>query len=193
MLESARRKIPERLVEWKEEFLETGIHRYVVLAALVLLPAVYFTEHWVAFLLAVLTAVVSFGAARTEINSLGVETATFATVLMGVVFGPEKGAILGFIYIFLQLFTGKMPGMYIIWVIPAFTAAGHLAGRFSEVGIVRLGFSISLGLQLFFVLMTVLLMRSSVAKYTRYAIFNVVFNYVIFSAFGPTMIRFLGA
>ena len=89
------------------------------------------------------------------------------------------------------VFTGKMPGMYILWVMPAFTLAGHLAGRFSSVEIVRLGFSISLGLQLFFIFMTVLLMRSSAAKYMRYAILNVIFNYIVFSAFGPPLLQFI--
>lgn len=176
----------------REHIMEPGYHRYVLLLLAVMLPAVYFTRHWVAFLLMVLTVAVSFISTRTGVNRLGVETATFSTVVMGVTFGPEKGAVLGVVYILLQLFSGKPPGMYMLWVVPAFGLAGHLAGSFPDTGIVRLGFSISLGLQSFFTLMTLVFMRRSVAKYLRYSVFNVIFNYVLFLAAGPAALSLLG-
>lgn len=175
--------------------LAEGLSRHwvkLLLAVLVVSLGFYLSEYMVPLILLISTAIISILTTRLELNQLGIEIATFSTVLMGAFFGPRTGALLGLVFILVQLFSGGSPGMYIIWVIPGYVLAGHLAGIFSEVSIVLLGVSLSLGLQSFFLFCTTLLMREGVARYFQYSVFNVAFNALLFTALGPRILELLG-
>lgn len=131
------------------------------------------------------TWLTSLLASRFELTIWGVETATFATVVTGYLFGPETGLIAAFAYISVQLFTGRTPGVYIIWVLPGYLVAGWISGIISSLSIFELGLAISLALQSSFTVISFLVESQNSGKYVFYASLNVIFNSLIFSLLGP--------
>ncbi|MFB6190639.1 MAG: hypothetical protein ABEJ91_03640 [Candidatus Nanohaloarchaea archaeon] len=187
--EEISRKLKERFSDAVERLPEVR-KRYVALITLVAVGMVFFQEYFIGFLL--VAATVTFGvlSKRAELNRLGLELATFSTVLAGYHFGPETGAVMGLILMLSQMLTGR-PGVYILWVIPTYAVAGYAAGFFSGTGIATLGTAIAAGMQVVFIFFTALLSRGRLGEYLQYAAFNFAFNLILFHAIGPLVLELL--
>lgn len=172
-----------------ERLRDSGVWKYLPFVLLLSLPFLFWPRYSLAFGLMVTTFLVSFATTRLELSSLGVELATFSTVMIGAVFGPATGAAAGLVFIMAQFAGSTSQGVYIMWVIPGYIAAGALAGILGASGIERTGPLIALGLQSFFVLSTSLLTPEELGRYLPYAVFNVVFNAAIFQLLAPLFVQ----
>jgi hypothetical protein len=184
-------KVRRRLLDYAEELNQQapdiGAGRIALLAVLGV-PAFFYTRYFVAFGLMILTLAVSLLVNSYDANRMGIETATFSTVTMGMLFSPEISAVLGFLYIVLQIFSGSNPGIYMIWVVPSYVVMGYLIGNFSYLGVAQAGIYASIALQSFFVLMTLLTSRSRLPKFVQYVVFNLTFNFFMFQTFASPLI-----
>lgn len=169
-----------------------SIRKYILVLGVLSVPAFFFTRYFVAFALMVATLMLSLIVNSYDANSLGLELATFSTVTMGLVFPAEIGALLGFIYISLQIFSGSNPGIYMLWVVPSMTVAGYVIGNFSYLGPVWAGIYASVILQSFFVFMTFLTSRGRLPKFIQYVVFNLTFNFFLFKTFAEPLMRAVG-
>jgi hypothetical protein len=156
------------------------------------IPAFFVTSYFVAFVLMITTLLVSLIVNSYDANRLGIETATFSTVMMGLVFPAEVGAVLGFIYISLQIFSGSNPGIYMMWVVPSYLAMGYFIGNFSYLGPVQAGIYASVAAQSFFMFMTFLTSRSRLPKFIQYVVFNLTFNFFMFKTFAQPLMGVVG-
>ncbi len=190
-LESFKARV-EMLYEDAVEHLYQHAGKLILLLALISI-GFYLLDYMIPIILLAMISAVSIMTTRLELNSLGIELTTFSTVLMGVVSGPETGALLGLLFILTELFTGNPPGVYIIWVVPGYAAAGYLAGMFAGTGIILLGSAMTIGLQSVFLLCTSLIMRDKVPRYLQFSVFNIVFNALLFTAIGPEALELLSA
>lgn len=169
-----------------------SLRNYIMILAVLSVPAFFFTRYFVAFALMVATLILSLIVNSYDANNLGLELATFSTVMMGLVFPPEVGAALGFIYISLQIFSGSNPGIYMLWVVPSMAVAGYLIGNFAYLGPVWAGIYASVILQSFFVFMTFLTSRGRLPKFIQYVVFNLTFNFFLFKTFAEPLMRTVG-
>lgn len=173
-------------------FTSSGLQKYintrrVFLFSLMAVPALFLTNYFIAFSLMLLTVALSLAVNRFGLNRFGLELATFSTVTMAQVFGPETGAILGLVYICLQMFSGSTPGVYLMWVVPSYTLAGYFAGT-STLDVTTLGLYTAITLQSIFTFMTFLTSRSRLPKFIQYATFNITVNLLLFQTIaGPLM------
>ncbi len=165
--------------------------RRALLVLIFVLPAFFLPSYFTAFVLMVLTVVMSLLVNRFGLNRFGLELTTFSTVTMAYVFGPNIGALLGMTYITLQLFSGNTPGVYLIWVLPSYVAAGYITGGLG-MDIVTLGIYTSIALQSFFTFMTFLMSRSRLPKFIQYTIFNITFNILLFQTIATPLVTAIG-
>ncbi|MFB6241797.1 MAG: hypothetical protein ABEJ36_03275 [Candidatus Nanosalina sp.] len=194
-LERLRQKLREKTLEYarklNQDTPDIGLGHLAVLAVLSV-PAFFYTRYFAAFGLMVVTLLASLIVNSYNLNRMGIELATFSTVTMGFVFPAEISAILGFIYISLQIFSGSTPGIYMLWVIPSMTVAGYLIGNFEYLGVVQAGIYASIALQSFFILMTLLTSRSRLPKFIQYVVFNLTFNFFMFKTFAQPLLSIIG-
>lgn len=179
----------EKALELRERLTSVKL-RYPILLSLMVLAAVFARKYFVGLLLVAATVTFSILVKRAELNKLGLELATFSTVISGYHFGPETGAIMGVLLFLGQVMTGR-PGVYILWVLPTYAAAGYTAGIFTGTGIKLLGPAIAAVMQLVFIFFTLFLSRGRLGEYLQYASFNLIFNLVLFHAFGPFLVGLL--
>lgn len=165
-------------------------YRRLFLIAVMFIPAFFLTDYFTAFSLMLLTVIISLAVNRFGLNRFGLELATFSTVTMAKVFGPEAGALLGLVYICLQMFSGSTPGVYMIWVVPSYVATGYLAGT-SSIEIATLGLYSAIILQSIFTFMTFVLSRSRLPKFIQYAIFNITINMLLFQTVAGPLLNIL--
>jgi len=163
----------------------------LTLLAIMAVPALFLREYFVAFSLMVLVTIISLATNRFEIGRFGVELATFSAVTMATIFPPRIAAVLGFIYIVLQIFTGSTPGIYLIWVIPTYTAVSYFVATIQVANIAQLGIYVTLLSQIFFATMTFLTARNRLPKYIQYAVFNLAFNILLFQSFAKPLLNII--
>ena len=165
--------------------------RRIFLLALMAVPALFLTSYFAAFILMVLTVALSLTVNRYNLNRFGLELATFSTVTMATVFGPRIGAVLGLVYICLQMFSGSTPGVYMIWVVPSYAAAGYITAGLN-MDIVTLGLYTSVILQSIFTFMTFLTSRSRLPKFIQYVVFNLTINFFLFKTVARPFLTAVG-
>jgi hypothetical protein len=170
----------ERLDDLKQKVKDPKLYRPVILAAAAAVAALYFTSYVVTAALVVGVAVVAFLVNKANMKQVGIELATFSTVLIAVTYGPLVGGLMGLGLVFLQITAGQYTGSYIIWVIPAYGVAGFIAGSFSGAGVFALGFGITVGLQAVFAALTAVTASGNLGRYMPYAVTNVIFNFFAF-------------
>ncbi|WP_414837375.1 hypothetical protein ACK3SF_03845 [Candidatus Nanosalina sp. VS9-1] len=187
--EEAFRKIRSELKDFEGPKFLTG--RRIFLLALMAIPALFLTSYFAAFTLMVLTVALSLTVNRYNLNRFGLELATFSTVTMATVFGPRIGALLGLVYICLQMFSGSTPGVYMIWVVPSYAAAGYLTAGLN-IDIVTLGIYTSVTLQSIFTLMTFLTSRGRLPKFIQYVVFNLAINFFLFKTVARPFLSAVG-
>lgn len=147
-------------------------------------------KYSVIFFLIAATLAVAIVTKRYEVNKLGVETATFTTVLAGATLDPQAGAVIGLLTILLQVMTGS-GGSYVIWVVPGYAAAGFIAGILGPESIVMNGIMISVGLQGFFGISTAILSPDYITKFIPRAAATIVFNILMFQTLAEPFISLL--
>src|SRR3989344_5471747 len=99
-----------RQINWKSVAL------LAVAAALV---AAYAKLFVVVLLIAAVVGVSLF-VQHFHLRLFGIELVTFATVLIGVAYGPLAGAIMGLVLVLVQLVMSGYFGIYYLWVIPEY-------------------------------------------------------------------------
>lgn len=159
---------------------------------LLAVPALFLRRYFIAFSLMILTVVFSLAVNRFDASRLGIELATFSTVIMATVFPPRIAAALGFVYIVLQIFSGSTPGIYMMWVVPTYTIAAYIISTIQVTNIVQIGITVTISSQIFFAFMTFLTTRSRLPKYIQYAIFNLAFNLFMFQSFAKPLLGLIG-
>lgn len=127
-----------------------------------------------------------------EFSGLGVELATFATVSTALMFEPAVSAALAFVYIVIQMFAGGNTGIYIFWVIPSYVAAGFIISVLEPSSLVQAGSISAAVLQSIFVVFTAIFSRGYVGIFVRFVALNIIFNIVLFAAFGPLISSYVG-
>lgn len=162
-----------------------------LLAAGVALLAAYFKLFAIVFFIAAVVAV-SFLVNRFHIRVIGIELVTFATVVSGVVYGPLVGAALGAVLVFISLVFSGFFGVYYFWLVPEYAAAGYLAWLWRDQPIAVLGMNLLLMVQGLNIVLTYIFARQNIAKYAIYAVTEIVFNFILFSAFGLWALTVLG-
>ncbi len=171
--EKARQEVVSRLKSKQ-------VYRAVLFLFLVAVPAFFLTDYFVLGILILSPIVVAWLVKYVEMRWSGVETGTFAVVMVGMVLGPEMGAVLGFVIITAQMVVGQYIGPYILWVIPSYVVAGFVAGMMASMNPATLGIAMIIGLQATFLTFTALLTPSGLSKYLPYAVGNTLFNVILF-------------
>jgi hypothetical protein len=170
---------------------ELRLH-YLLVPAMFMAPAYFFPKLFLALGFMFVTVAVAVATRYYELKGMGVETATFATVISSMIFEPGTSALLAFIYITLQMFTGGNTGVYIFWVIPSFTAAGFILPNFTGIGVIQLGIMTAVALQGFFSLMTGIFSRGYLPIFLKFVVLNILINTVLFTALAEPLLSFLG-
>lgn len=191
-LRSGRELIVEKASELNTKTPKPSRFQIAFLLALTV-PAFFYRQYFVAFILMILVTVLSVLVNRFELGRFGIELATFSTVTMATLFPPRIAAALGFAYVVLQIFTGSTPGIYIIWVIPSYTAAGYIISTLDPSGIASLGIQVSITFQAIFATMTFFTSRDRLPKYLQYAAFNLVLNLLLFQSLAEPFLELVKA
>jgi hypothetical protein len=186
-----RKKLKTVIGEGWNKSKEFRLH-YLLVPAAFIVPAYYLPKLFLALGFMFVTVAVAVATKYYELKGMGVETATFATVISSTVFEPGTSAVLAFIYITLQMFAGGNTGVYIFWVIPSFTAAGFILPNFTGIGVVQLGIMTAVALQGFFSLMTGIFSRGYLPIFLRFVVLNILINTVLFTALAEPLLNALG-
>ena len=165
----------------------------IIVLAVMAIPAMFLRQYFVAFALMILVTLLSLMTNRFELGRFGIELATFSSITMATIFPPRIAAVLGFIYIVLQIFTGSTPGIYLVWVIPTYTVVSYIVAGMQVPNIAQLGIYATLISQSFFATMTFLTSRSRLPKYLQYATFNLAFNILLFQSFAQPLLDIIKA
>lgn len=126
-----------------------------------------------------------------NLRIIGLELATFATVVSGVVYGPVIGAVVGIILVTIHLLLSGYFGVYYLWVIPGYGLAGYLASQWSAQNIITLGMTITILLHAINMLFSFFFRRQDLFRYLIYVVTNVVFNFIMFAVFGAWVVAVL--
>lgn len=157
--------------------------RFVRIAAvaLVMVSAVLMVTNLLAAALLILASfAVSYAVSATRIKDIGFELVTFVAVLIGVAYSPWAGAVTGLVLILFHLAASQYMGIYVLWVVPEYFAAGMLTGTLHG-SVSSIGITITILLNAFNIAMTFLIFRQNLGRYLVYAASNIVLNYVLFS------------
>ncbi len=122
---------------------------------------------------------------------IGLELATFATVISGVVYGPLIGTLVGLILVTIHLLLSGYFGVYYMWVIPGYGLAGYLASQWSAQNIIALGMTITILLHAINMFFSFFFRRQDIFRYLIYIATNVVFNFIVFTVFGSWVVAVL--
>lgn len=175
-------------IEIVEKVKEPGFYRPFTALVGLSAAALFLTDYFVIGILLIATALTSWGVRQAGIKRVGIELATFSTVIIGFTYGAATGAGIGLLLIMLQIVAGQYTQGYIIWVIPSYAVAGFLAGTFSSVGIFTLGASLLIGMQIIFATFSAILPMGNISKYLPYGITNIVFNLFMFKFIAPAVV-----
>jgi hypothetical protein len=165
----------------------------IITLILLSIPAMFFRRYFIAFILMVLVTALSVIVKRFELGRFGLELSTLSAVTMATVFPPKIAAALGFTYIVLQIFSGSTPGIYLTWVIPTYTIAAYIIATMDVSNVSQIGIYTTVISQMFFAFMTFLTSRSRLPKYVQYAVFNLVFNFLMFQSFAEPLVSVMNS
>jgi hypothetical protein len=173
-----------------EQLRERNILKLLLVSLLSIGFYFFIPKYSVIFFLIAATLAVAITTKRYEVNKLGVETATFTTVMAGAALNPQAGALIGLLTILLQVMTGS-GGSYVIWVVPGYAAAGFISGILGSGNIVMNGIMISVGLQGFFGVSTAVLSPDYLTKFVPRAAATIVFNILLFQTLAEPVMSLL--
>ena len=170
-----------RQINWKSVAL------LAVAAALV---AAYAKLFVVVLLIAAVVGVSLF-VQHFHLRLFGIELVTFATVLIGVAYGPLAGAIMGLVLVLVQLVMSGYFGIYYLWVIPEYIIAGYMVSRWAGPDIAGLGLGVVLAMQAANLALTYIFDRYSFFNHIVYTATNIAFNAAAFFLLGPAVLAAL--
>jgi hypothetical protein len=125
-------------------------------------------------------------------NQIGIELVMFSTVISGVLYGPAIGAFVGGISMVIDYAFATRLSMFSIVTVPSYAAVGYVAGLVgSLVGITNLGIMLTIAYVVFSNLIIVGVLGGTLSKSLRFAITDIAFNAVMFSAVAPFVINIM--
>jgi len=152
-----------------------------ILAVLVILYAL-FKGVLILIVLIFLSLSMSFLVNHFKLRNIGIELVTLVAVLSGIKYGSTVSLILTFFLILYHLAAGGFFGPYWFWTIPAWSMAGFICGFFPNADVVKIGIYATIGINFNNVFFTGVASPGFLPKYLIYAISNVLFNIILFSA-----------
>lgn len=181
-------KASEKLQQLFGRLKKPRNYRLILALALLVIGGYLFTGYIVTAALVISVGTVAWTVNKIHMKQIGVELATFSTVLIGAAYGQVPGAFMGISLILLQVTAGQYKGSYLTWVIPAYPVAGFIAGALGGVEIFLLGAGLTVGMQAVFAILTSVTSMGSFPKYFPYAATNVVFNVLMFQTVAPVLL-----
>jgi hypothetical protein len=150
-----------------------GITIAIILAVLAALDLLLIS------LLILASVAISFAINRINLRYIGIELVMFAAVITGFVYGPVAGAFTGAILMIFHLSMGQYIGPYVLWVVPAYGAAGFLAGSF-DIPIATLGMYITILVNAVEIFFTLAFNRAFIVQFSVWSFTNIAFNLILF-------------
>ncbi|MFH0832311.1 MAG: hypothetical protein V1900_01130 [Candidatus Aenigmatarchaeota archaeon] len=170
--------------------MELNFNKIIIIFAILMLVFSILFKPLFFVSLIILSVILSYCLGAWHIRGIGVELVLLITVLTGFAYGPWPAVILGFILITFHMVVSQHLGVYLLWVIPAYSAVGFFAGT-TAMSIARFGIFATFALNAFNFLVTLLIMRENVGKFLPFAITNVAFNAVVFMFVAPNTLNFV--
>jgi hypothetical protein len=162
-----------------------------LLLGVMALLAIEFTEQALFAGLFLITAFTAVMVKNLDLKWLGVETATFGTVILAMTSSPAKAALVGFTLISVQMIARQQFGTYILWVIPSYAIAGALISVVDLSNVFLTGLITTIGLHTVFVTLTGLKTPNALSNYIPYAVLNIAFNAVLFKFLASPIMGFV--
>lgn len=173
------------------ELSQSGMLTKAMLVLLVLFGvALVLTKLVFAAVLIGLSIAVSIFAGMARLKSIGIELATFATVLIGIAYSPMIAAVIGTILIIFHLAATQRFGAYIAWVIPEYFVAGLLTGVFTG-SVVMVGLQIMVFMNAVNLFFTALTYRQNLPVFFIHAITSIALNLILFATVGQAMLGWM--
>jgi len=157
------------------------------IAVFVLLLAI-FRGVFILGLLILASFSMSFVINNLNLRQFGFELVTLVAVLSGMKYGPLPALIISFILITYHMLAGGFFASYLLWVIPAWSIAGLVAGFFPAADISQLGIYITLGINANNVVWTGITSPGYLPKFMVFVVTNIVFNFIIFSVLAKPLL-----
>ncbi|MCM2325075.1 MAG: hypothetical protein NDI94_01310 [Candidatus Woesearchaeota archaeon] len=164
---------------------------YLKLIGIMALLFVIFKGIFILVVLIGLSLSMSYLVNQFKLRNFGIELVTLIAVLVGMKYGPISSLIITFILILYHLAAGGFFGTYWFWVIPSYCLAGVIAGFFQAEDISRLGFFLTLGINIVTSLFTAIATPGFLPKHLPFAVSNVIFNVILFNVLGKTLLLLL--
>ncbi len=160
----------------------------ITFAGIILLALfLFFGQSFILLVLVAASLVLSYFMGLWRIKSIGIELVLLTSVVTGILYGSLAGAVVAFLLITIHMLATQHVNVYLLWVIPAYAAAGYFAGT-TELSITNFGILATIGLNAFNLLVTALVFRSNVAKFLPFAFTNVMFNSFLFMFVMPWVV-----
>lgn len=174
------------------EMLLSGNWTVKLLGILILLlvAGLIFTKLIFIAVLVVLSFGVSYLVHSMQIRSVGLELATFTTIITSLAYGPIAGGIVGLLLISFHLAVSQHLGVYVAWVIPEYLLMGFIAGFFKG-SVVAIGMGVILIIFAANIVFTAITYRQNIPKYLLYIATNLILNWVLFSILGQPLLNIL--
>ncbi len=178
-----------KLMKLRDLFESRNFKRYLILGFALMVMVLVLQKFFILAVLILTSLVISYFVGMFQMaKSIGVELATFTTILAGFVFGPSTGAVVGLFLVITHLTVGHFSaGIYVLWVVPIYVAAGILSGTLAGFSFVTLGIYLMLGINVINLALTAVTFPQNLGNFLPYAVTNVIFNYILFSQFGPAI------
>lgn len=176
------------LGEFLSKIRESRYSRYLLALPVLLLFVLFFTEYVVTVSLVIASMLGSVLVKKTGTKRFGAELFTFTMIIVAVNFGAVLGAFTGFFLLLFHIAIAQLRGGYLTWVIPGYFVAGLLVPLLGRFDIFTTGAIVVLGLQGFFLTMTLLFSpKRAFTAYLPYASTNIAFNLFLFWSLAPVV------
>jgi hypothetical protein len=165
--------------------------RYLKLIGIMALLFAIFKGVFILVILIGLSLSMSYLVNYIKLRNLGIELVTLIAVLVGIKYGSMPAFLITFVLILYHLAAGGFFGTYWFWVIPSYCLAGVIAGFFQAEDISRLGFFLTLGINMITSVFTAIATPGFLPRHLPFAVSNVIFNVILFNLLGKTLLLLL--
>jgi len=170
------------------DFLYTaGAKRVLIFLSALIIILLLVTNLFGISLLIGASALLSLAIGKLRIKVIGLELVTFITVLSALAYGAPAGGVIGLVLIIFHLAIPQYSGAYVAWVIPEYVLAAVIAGMLGG-SVASIGMTITVLLNALNVFLTFLVYKEHLPKYLPYAATNVIFNIILFTQAGETVL-----
>lgn len=109
----------------QSRFINRRVFYVLSFLIVLVLLSLFYAQYVLITALFLITVFVSWLVKVLEIKWMGIETATFATVIIGATTNVVTGALTGLVLILGQMAARQQFGTYILWVIPSYVMPEH--------------------------------------------------------------------